>query len=120
MTSNTENPIGTLMAALRRIANLYVENAKLTVAEKVTQLMGALAVSMIVLLFGIVALVFLVIGVATWLEAYIAPFWSYMIVAGVVIVMIVAVVVLRKPLIYNPFAKFITQLIIENPNEEKQ
>lgn len=117
MTQNPDNPISNLVETGKRLASLFMENAKLTVAEKVTQLVGALAVSMIALLFSIVALVFLVIGVATWLEAYIAPFWSYMIVAGVVIILIVGVIVFRKPLVYDPFAKFITRLFLDNPNK---
>lgn len=116
MTQNTDNNVSSMYQALRRLLVLYIENAKLTVAEKITHLVGAMAVCFIALLFGLVAFIFAVIGLATWLQAYIDPFWSYFIVAGAFILIILVLVIFRKWLIFNPIAKFMSRLIIENPN----
>lgn len=119
MAQNSDNQIGTLYSTLRRVAALYVDNAKLTASEKTTELLGALAVGMIVLQFGILTLVFLVIGMAAWLDAYLAPHWTFFIVAGVVALLIVTVVLLRKQLIYDPVARFISKLFLDQPQKEE-
>lgn len=116
MTQNTDNNVTSLFQAAKRLAVLYIENAKLTVAEKVTRLMGAIAVCLTALLFGLVAFIFAIIGLATWLQVYIEPFWTYFIVTGAFLLIIVLIVLLRKWLVYNPIAKFMSRLIIENPN----
>lgn len=118
MTQNSDNQIGTLYNTLRRLAGLYVDNAKLTASEKGTELIGALAVGMFVLQFGILALVFLVIGLAAWLDDYLAPQWTFFIVAGLVALLVIAAVLLRKPLIYDPVARFISRLFLDAPKDE--
>ena len=119
MTQNSDNQLVALVGALKRLAILYLDNAKLTASEKATELIGALAVGMIVLLFGILAMVFIVIGLAAWLDGYLAPHWTYLIVAGFVIVLVVAAVLLRKPLIYDPVARFLSKLFLDQPNDEQ-
>lgn len=95
---------------------MYIENTKLTIAEKVTHLIGAMAVAIVALLFGLVGFIFAVMGLATWLQDYLEPFWSYFIVTGGFVLIILIVVVFRKWLVYNPLAKFITRVFMETPN----
>ncbi len=116
MTQNADNNVTSLYQAVRRIIVLYIENAKLTLAEKVTHLIGAMVVAIVSLLFALVAFVFAMIGLATLLQDFIEPFWSYFIVTGAFVLIILIVVLLRKPLVYNPLSKFITRLVLETPS----
>ncbi len=117
MTQNSKSQISTLCGTLKRLASLYVDNAKLTMSEKTTELIGALAVGMIVLQFGILAMVFLVIGLSAWLDDYLSPQWTFIIVAGFIILLVLSIVFLRKQLIYNPIARFISKLFLDKPTD---
>lgn len=116
MTMNADNNVTSLYHAVRRIITLYIENAKLTAAEKITHLMGAMAIVLTCMLFGLVGFVFAVIGLATWLQDYIEPFWTYFIVTGAFVLIILILVLFRKWLVYNPLAKFLTRVFMETPN----
>lgn len=114
MDQKQDTQISSFYEAIKKLGALYVENAKLTVAEKTTMLLSAVAIFMIYMLLGLAMLVFLIIGIANLLESVIAPFWSYLIVAGVFAVMILVLYFFRIQLIYNPVARFISKLFI-NP-----
>ncbi len=118
MTQNKDSQLAILFKSLKRLAALFVDSAKLTASEKATELIGALAVGMIMLQFGILAMVFLAIGLAAWLDGYLAPHWTFLIVAGFIIMLIVITVLLRKPLIYDPVARFVSKLFLDQPNEK--
>lgn len=96
---------------------MYISNAQLTLAEKTTVLMSTIAIAFMVLLLSVVALLFIVIGIANWLESYIEPFWTFFIVAGVFLLMMAVLVIFRVKLVYNPIARFISKLFVNPPKE---
>lgn len=115
MADRDTGSISTLTLLLRRLAGLYIRSARLSVAEKLTLLFSAVALYSVAMILGMVALVFITIGIASVLAAYIAPFWSYLIVGGVFVLIIVILFVFRKQLLINPIARFISRLVVESP-----
>lgn len=83
-------------------------------------LISVFAIAMLALMLSVIVMIFLVMGIATLLESYIEPFWTYFIVAGVFILIIALIVLLRIPLIYNPVARFISKLLLTPPNQNQQ
>ncbi len=122
MAERATDTISNLTSLLRHIAGLYLHNARLTAAEKLTLLFSAVALYSVAMILGMVALVFITMAIANLLAAYIAPFWSYLIVGGVFVLMIVAMFVFRAQILLNPIARFMSKLIVESPlkNDEEE
>ncbi len=102
----------------RRLAGLYLDNARLTAAEKMTLLFSSVALYSVVLVLAMVMMVFVSMGIATMLAEYIAPFWSYFIVAGVFLTVIVLLFVFKSQLLVNPIARFISSLLVSPPKTD--
>jgi len=102
----------------RRLVGLYLDNARLTAAEKITLLFSSVALYSVVLVLAMVMIVFVSMGIATMLSEYIAPFWSYFIVAGVFLLVIVLLFVFKSQLLVNPIARFISSLLVSPPKTD--
>ena len=102
----------------RRMLTLYLDNVRLSAAEKLTLLFSALALYSIALVLAMVMMVFVSMGIATMLAEYIAPFWSYFIVAGVFLTVIVLMFVFKTQLLLNPIARFISSLLVSPPKTD--
>lgn len=118
--SSRPSSLHTLASLVRDWVSLYLDNARLTAAEKLTLLLSAVALYSVAMVLGMVALVFITMGIASVLSAYIAPFWSYLIVGGVFVALIVILFVFRTQLLINPIARFISKLIVKEPKEEEE
>jgi hypothetical protein len=115
-TTQTAGPQGRFSAiktSLRKLLALYLENAKLTVAEKLTLLMSAAMLFVICLILTAIALVFASIAVLNLLELAMSPILAATILTCVFLVLAVIVWFLRKPLIIDPTARFISKLIMD-------
>lgn len=120
MAEESKSYFTSIFDGLKQLGSLYVENVKLTAAEKVTALISAVALAIVALVLGLAMFVFLMMGIASLLESYIAPFWSYLIISGIFALIIAIMFIFRVKLVYNPVARFISRLFIEPPtNEEK-
>lgn len=117
MSEQAQTSLHGLVSTLRRLGGLYLENARLTAAEKLTLLFAAVAAYSVAMILGMVALVFVTMGIATLLSDYIAPYWIYLIVAGVFVGIIVLLFALRKPLLIDPIARFVSKLIVSDPSQ---
>lgn len=115
MQDDTQNALSSLCGDAKRLGSMYIDLARLTAAEKATALFSVLIVALVVMMLGMVVLVFLTMGIASLLEAYIAPFWSFFIVAGVFILAAVVIYWLRERIIYNPVARFMSRLMLNPP-----
>lgn len=99
--------------SLRRLVTLYLENAKITTAEKLTMFCTAATVGVICLVLGLFALAFVTVALIELLALAIPVWASYLIFAGVYCVIIVLLILLREPLITNPIARFLSRLLLE-------
>jgi len=115
MQENTHNDIPSLCSDAKKLGAMYLDFARLTAAEKATTLFSMLTIVILAVMLGMVVLVFLIMGIASLLESYIVPFWSYFIVAGVFILLAVVIYLFRDRLIYNPVARFMSRLLLNPP-----
>lgn len=109
--------VNTLADLLKKLLSLYVENVKFTAAEKLTVLMSAGVLLIISIVLGIFTLAF-VSGACIELLALVLPAWaSYAILSGFFLLLILVIMLLRKQLIINPIARFISKLVFESHKE---
>lgn len=95
---------------------LEVEYAKFTVAEKFTMLMATLIIGAVCMLLGFAVLLMLAFAGAELFKLFMAPALAYCAMAGVVCVLLLILFLMRRPLLLNPIAKFITRLFF-NPKD---
>ncbi|MBD5336280.1 MAG: hypothetical protein HDR95_03085 [Bacteroides sp.] len=92
--------------------NLQVEYAKLTAAEKITILGGAVALVTICLLISVVILFVLTQCLVDAFELIMSPVLACLSVSGILLLLMLVFIVFKKPLIMNPIAKFLTKLFL--------
>jgi len=95
-------------------AKLEVEYAKFTIAEKVTILLSGFVIGAVCLLLGVAMLLMLAFCIVELFKMIMAPSLAYLCVAGIIALMILLIYLLRKPLLLNPIAKFITRLFFHS------
>lgn len=105
--------------SLRRLATLYLENAKITTAEKLTMFCTAATVGVICLVLALFALAFVTVALIELLALAIPVWASYLIFAGIYAVMILTLILLREQLIMNPIARFMSKLLLEPESERR-
>lgn len=93
-------------------ARLEIEYAKLTVAEKFTVLASTFIIGAICLLMGMVVLIMLAFSLVELFKLLMVPALAYLTVAGIICVLAAVIYLLRRPLLLNPIARFITRLFI--------
>lgn len=101
-----------LWETLKRYITLKGEDIKLTVSEKITILLSTLIVCIVITVLGTAALLFLTFSAAHWIGDLIGLPWAYLIIAGIYLVLIAVVALLRKQLIIDPVSRFITKVIL--------
>lgn len=98
---------------LRRLLSLKAENLKFTVAHKLTMLFGALALGMIGLFAAGIAISLMSLALACFLSSFVPTYAAYLIVSALLLVLFAAVYLLRKPMLLNPIARYISRLLFE-------
>ncbi len=112
MKDKLTDEIKDLFSQGRDWIKLEVEYAKLTLAEKFTILASAMIIGAVCLLMGMVVLILLAFSLVEVFKMLMAPGLAYLSVAGVICILIVLLYVMRKPILLNPIARFITRLFI--------
>jgi len=118
MKGKLTDEIRTIFNHGRQWVELEVEYAKLTAAEKVAILSSAMVlcfVSLLLLLLIMILLSFALVGV---FEQIMSPALAYLSVAGIVSLIILIIVLLRKQLITDPIARFITRLLLDKKESD--
>jgi len=112
--------LSSLKELLIRLCRLYIENAKLTLTEKLTLLLSA-ALLIISLVFGVFALAFFAGAAIEALELVMEPWLSNLILGGVFVLFMLLTFILRKSLILNPIARFISRMIFDvHPQDDPE
>ena len=115
---NASGTFQTLKELITRLVRLYLESAKLTLAEKMTLLLSAALILIIVLVLGIFALAFFAGAAVEALQLVLEPWLSNLLLGGFFLIIIMLVFLLRKPSIINPIAKFLSRLMFESGNDK--
>lgn len=94
-----------------------VEYVKLTAAEKFTILISAMVVGAVCSFIGVLALILFSFALVEVFQTFMCPALAYLSVGGVFVVLLLVIYALRKVLVINPLARFITKLIINKKEE---
>lgn len=92
---------------------LEIEYAKLTIAEKLTVLLGTMFIGLVCMMVGLVILVLMICAVVEVFKLLMTPCLAYLSTAGVMLFFLALLVLLRKPLLLNPIARLISQLLFD-------
>jgi hypothetical protein len=111
--NESTSKFSTLKSSLQRIIALYIENAKLTAAEKLTLLFSAAVTFTVCFILAAIALTFIAIALLELLELAVSPIIAATIMACLFLLLSWLIYLLRKQLIVNPTARFISKLIMD-------
>lgn len=113
MKMNFLEEVRTLFSQSQTWFKLEVEYLKLTVAEKVTLLLGTLIIGFIALLLSMVVLIMLALSLAEVFKLIMHPGLAYLSTAGAVCVLLLSFYLLRRPILMNPIARLITKIFFD-------
>jgi len=103
----------------KRLCSLEFENARLLLTEKLTLLLGRIALVAVSFVVGTAAFVFLSMSAADFLLRDLEPCWTYMIVGCFYICIVILVACLRRRLIIDPIARYISRVILNPPTAKE-
>ena len=112
--SSKQTAFSRLSESARNYVRLLVDT-KLSVVEKLTRLLAAIAMCSLLTILITAALVFISIAAGLALSTIIPPLWAFIIVAGFYIIVMVLLICFRTKLLVNPIARFISRLILDAP-----
>lgn len=116
---STGSTLLSLYYSIRRLGGLYTENIRLKTTEKITILLAAIAFYSVAMALALVCLVFVSIGLGHLLGTVLAPYLAYLLIAVVYLIMFVLVFLLRRQLFIDPIARFMSRLLVELPEDER-
>lgn len=111
--SDTTTQFKKLFEEGKEYLKLRIEYGKLTVTEKLIMIISSLALGLICVFLGVVALFFLSLSAVDWMALSIGHGWATLIMCGIYLVIILVLVLLRKPLFVNPIARLISRIILK-------
>ncbi|MDR0892465.1 MAG: phage holin family protein [Mediterranea sp.] len=110
--------LGQLFLEIKEYLKLQKEYVRLELTEKLTILFSTLILVSVLIVLGIVALFYLTFALAYVLAPAVGGLTaSFAIIAGVIIVLIALIYLLRKPLIISPMVKFLANLFLNDSNK---
>lgn len=108
------NSYRSLWEEAKTYVNLRWDYAKLTAAERVTVGVTVGATAVVALLLGSLVVFFLSLGVAWIISPYVGVGCAMFLVAGFYALLIVAFLLLRKRLLVDPVARFVSRLFLKS------
>lgn len=99
----------------KRLLNLEVENIRLMLTEKLTLLLGRIALVAVVFVVCTTALIFLSMSVADFLLRGLAPCWTYLIIGGFYVMIAIIATCFKRRLIVDPIARYISRVVLDPP-----
>lgn len=113
-----ESAYAKLYSEGKRMLGLQVENVKLMITEKLTLLLGRIALVAVAFVVSATALIFLSMSVADFLLRGLEPCWTYLIIGGFYVILVVIACCFRRRLIVDPIARYISRVILDPPVKE--
>ncbi len=108
----TKQTAQSLWQRLKELATLKLEYAKLTAAERLSILLSTVAIALICLVGVSMFLFFISMSLVEVMATSIGMAWSSFIVSMIYVAVLVIVVMLRKQLIINPIARFVSKIML--------
>lgn len=104
-----------LFFEFKKYLELQKEYTKLDLIEKLTILLSTLIMVLVLVILSMVALFYLLFALAYVLEPLVGGLMtSFAIIAGINILLIVAVIIFRKQLIISPMVNFLANLFLND------
>lgn len=119
MTASKKFDIDKIYRLLRRFLMLNIENARLSLTERLTLLFGMIGFSLFALILCSIGFVFVTAAVAHLLSDHMGMQWVYLIVAAIYFGITALVFVFRRALIYDPICRFLSRIILPSPEDKK-
>lgn len=113
MNENLSQQIQSLIKLSKRYVSLQFNYGKLTLAEKLTLLFSGLLLVLIFAILGAFAIGFIAFALVDILKESISPVAAYFTVATIFLIVALSVYLLRKVLIVNPIARFVSKLFFD-------
>ena len=115
MLSSDKNveSIGQLVEVLKHYIGLQSEYMKLDVVDKVVRLFTVITMTLVLLVFLALSLIYLSFAAAFALAPFVGMAWAFTIVAGVYLFILVIFFVFRHQWIEKPLVKFLTSLLMQ-------
>lgn len=124
MKANLTDDIKDLFQQGFNWAKLEIEYVKLSAAEKLVILLSTIIIGAIMAVFLLPVLIMFLFALVGVFKLFMAPPLAYLTVGGIVLLVIFALFLMRKPLIINPVSRFITKLFLDkntrNPSNDPE
>lgn len=101
----------------KRLFDLKVEDARLMLAVKLTKLLGAIVYLFVGFMLLLCLLGFIAAAMGHLLCNVMPAVWAYLIIAAFYLMLLAVIVLAKKTIIINPIARFISKLIVEEPQK---
>lgn len=100
-------------------AKLEIEYLKLTAAEKIIILVSMLVIGAVFLLLLLPVVLMFLFALAQVFIDFMPVALAYVCVGGIVMLLLGLLVIFKKQLVINPVAKFISKVLLDNPENKK-
>ena len=114
MSVSTNNV--SLFESLRNLFKLYVADAKLSVAEKLSHALAATAILFVGAMLGLGAMLFLSVALALYLSQFVGLIYASLVVALIYALLITLIVLFRRTLVDDPITRMVTSLMLDSPD----
>lgn len=118
MKNNLVDEVRKLFAQSKNWLSLEIEYAKLTIAEKLTLLLGTLIIGFVCLLIGVVILILLAFSLVELFKMMMPAALAFLSTAGVMCLLLLILFLLRRQLLLNPIARLISKVFLDK-NQDK-
>lgn len=112
---NTIDNLQTLFNELKKYVELQKDYIKLDIVQKLTILISALVLILVIMILGMIALFYLSFMLVYILEPHVGGLTiSYAIISGCILLLIAGIYFFRQRLIVHPLTRFLANLFIND------
>lgn len=105
--------ISSIWIEIKETLKLNFDYAKLTATEKLTVLLSMIGLALICFAMASIIIFLISLGLMLLLAESTGLFGACMIMAGIYAVLLIVAIVLRKQLVIDPIARFISHLLLK-------
>lgn len=107
-----------LFKEVKKYVHLQKNYIKLELTEKLTVIFSALILWILIIMLSVMILFYLSLSLAYLLEPHVGGLTaSYVIIAGIVLLLMILLYAFRKKLIINPIVNFLANLFLNDSND---
>lgn len=108
-----QEQLSSICIEIKETLRLNIDYAKLTATEKLTVLLSMIGLALVCFAIGSIIIFLISLGLMLLLAKSTGLFGACMIMAGIYAVILVAAILLRKQLLIDPVARFLSHLFLK-------